>query len=197
MVSNARSHHDPLRPPTLLYEILLEPTSPHFSPHNRLLLGFVKRKTNTLLKYVAHRNLWKGEENHRHRLRLAGPASSTPSGVFLRALQGTSEPNSKPTAAPMQQDPSRPDSSKIPIPCASWFVLLFSSSNFAQGALSHGMGYPSTPRNRPQLRDQLVRQRRALTFQAYLGDARLPRRAFCPRFPSLNCQRGLSCPYAY
>src|ERR1700730_16988032 len=49
VVSNARSHHAPLRPPTLLYEILLGPTSPHFSPHNRLLLGFVKRKTNTFL----------------------------------------------------------------------------------------------------------------------------------------------------
>ena len=32
---------------------------------------------------------------------------------------------------------------------------------------AHGMGYPSTRRDRPELRNQLVRQRRALVLQAH------------------------------
>jgi hypothetical protein len=68
----------------------------------------------------------------------------------------------------------------------------FSSSSFLAPVLScrlslnslkepaHGMGYPSARRDRPELRNQLVRQRRALTFQARSRSARF-------LFP-LSCQ---------
>jgi len=53
---------------------------------------------------------------------------------------------------------------QIPHFLQSNFMLCFSCSRAfdSKRSLDHGMGYASTRRNRPQLRSQLVRQRRAL-----------------------------------
>src|SRR6202030_2862537 len=87
----ARSHHSPLTLPTLFYEILLDPTSPHFSPHIRPLPGFVKRKTQTFSKNVAAPAAWRCEENHRHRLYFLLRHCSTASGVLLSSISAISQ----------------------------------------------------------------------------------------------------------
>src|SRR6266851_6056049 len=85
VVSDAPLHHSPLRLPTLFYGILLLPTSPHFSPHHRLLLAVVKRKTHNFSKRVEHRVIWNYEENDRHGLYLPPCNCSTASGALLRS----------------------------------------------------------------------------------------------------------------
>jgi hypothetical protein len=93
----------------------------------------------------------------------------------------------------------------------------FSSSSFLAPVLScrlslnslkepaHGMGYPSARRDRPELRNQLVRQRRALTFQARSRSARFLFTLSCEGkrvlgisflFPSLHSHHRLLCLHA-
>jgi hypothetical protein len=179
-------HHSPLRAPTLFYRILLDPTPPHFAPHHRLLLAVVKRKTHNFFKRVELRVIWNCEENHRHLLYFPLRNSSIAGGVLL-GLAEQFRGRRKPDAA-RQREPDmlcyrrgrartrlwdrslHPQNPLVTLRHRpSSLFLAPRNSCYALPAVislkerpSHGMGYPSTRRDRPQLRDQLVRQRRTL-----------------------------------
>jgi hypothetical protein len=61
---------------------------------------------------------------------------------------------------------------------------------------AHGMGYPSTRRDRPELRNQLVRQRRALVLSARLCSARFLKRALSISF-LVSPARCCTCKHAH
>ena len=180
MVFDAQSHHSPLTLPTLFYEILLDPTSPHFSPHNRPLPGFVKRKTQTFSKNVAVAAVWKGGENHRHRLYFLLRPVLPLAVCFWFEFDHLPRQRHNMAATCRAFKGCWQLSGKAPIPYLLIRAILFLQS-FRSRSASHGMGYPSTRRDRPQLRDQLVRQRRTLALQAACSahscSARFPKRA--------------------
>ena len=66
--------------------------------------------------------------------------------------------NSSRNALPIPKGPQLPHSFQT----NSMLCFLCCRAFDSKRSLDHGMGYPSTRRNRPQLRSQLVRQRRAL-----------------------------------
>jgi hypothetical protein len=197
VVFDAQSHHSPLTLPTLFYEILLGPTSPHFSPHNRPLPGFVKRKTQTFSKNVVVPAVWKCEGNHRHRLYLLLRHCSTASGVLLSSSSTISQRRG--TTWQQHAGRSKPCwqlSGKAPIPYLLIRAILFLQSYRSRSA-SHGMGYPSTRRDRSQLRNQLVRQRRTLNHPVVSCNARFLKRALSIYSVIAYSRRRLMCVHAH
>lgn len=129
--------------PERFYYVLLLPTLSHFSPHHRLLLAFVKRKHADFSKIFRKVCLPSAEEElifHYHRLwffsrclsRLSGASSSLGISNFGRScslLSGT--------------------------------VIYFKefATCLLLGAFDHGMDHSSARRDRPELRNQFIRQR--------------------------------------
>ena len=176
MVSVAPLHHGPLGLPTLFYRILLLPTLHHFWPHHKLLLGVVKGKKHVRSKKAAHRTMQECEENHRDRLCSRRASKSIPSVPLLDEQILTLEGprlETEPLHCPRREE--FPSSSFLGARAMLSLVVETPSRSAA-----HGMGYPSARRDRPQLRDQLVRQRRTLTVRA-----RPPSARFLKRAPSL------------
>jgi hypothetical protein len=168
VVSDAPLHHSPLGLPTLFYGVLLLPTLSHFSPHHRLLLAVVKRKKHVRSKKVAHRPMREDEENHHDRLCLYGAEKSIPR-VLLLDQQTLIWGGAACWDCTLTRLPATKNVPLFLFP-STHAMLLLSLTPFKEPA--HGMGYPSARRDRPELRNQLVRQRRALTFQTRSRSAR-------------------------
>jgi hypothetical protein len=213
VVSDAPLHHSPLELPTLFYDVLLPPTLPHSWPHHRSLFAVVKRKKGCALKKVEHNDALKYEENYRDMLCAPWRRKSIPSVrvppeqtwipceqtlIFAANLRVTAGLR-KPMPRSMARRPPRTEWYRFsPFLCPATRAML-RSTLIPRRSAAHGMDHTSARRDRPELRNQLVRQRRTLVRHARFCSARfLKRFLYISSLPSpLNYRHGLSCVHAH
>jgi hypothetical protein len=194
---------------TALYDYLLcstefycYPLCPTFGHIIGCFRPLSRGKSMYVQKKCARRPMQEDEENHRDRLCLYSAAKSIPSVLLLDEQNTYSWRRRVLGLDPKTRLPPR---RMFPSSCflASVLCSRLSLNSFKEPA--HGMGYPSARRDRPELRNQLVRQRRALTFQARSRSARClftlsceGKRALGISFlsPPLHCHDRLLCLHA-
>ena len=135
--------------------------------------------------------MWKSAENHRYGLCFHHCKESMPSmalsqplfadlcALLTNPVLAPSDSSCRTQAATRSSErPTRP-AGFYPSPFLGARAMLSLGIERPQGATSHGMGHPSARRDRSELRNQLVRQRRTLTCQTRFRSTRFLKRAIC------------------
>jgi hypothetical protein len=193
VVSNARLHHTPLG---FAYFVLRRPTAPYCHPlcptFVHIIGAFCTLSRGKRMSVQKKLSLCLCE--NMTKITATDSAFNVSRSLFLASLF---QPG---CLSNLGSDPRRWDSTALGLtdfPYSPIWESCYSPLRSLPRSRStaHGMGYPSARRDRPELRNQLVRERRALVRRASPCKARFLERALCIP-PNNDIVRSCTCQHA-